>query len=109
MPAGANFGNPFALPGTNLNEQSLIRTISAGCRHALDPADDTNVAADFTLGAGNPRNNATTPTETVCPPGPPPPSTAGTSTKKKCKKKHKRSARVGQEEEVQEEEKKELR
>jgi hypothetical protein len=93
VPAGANFGSPFALPGPNLNEQSLIRTTSRGCGTALDPADDTDLAADFTLGAGSPRNNAATPTETVCPPTPASPGTPGSSAKKKCKKKkHKRSA-----------------
>ena len=87
------FGTPFILPRANLNGQSVIRTISRGCTTALDTADDTNSAADFTLGAGTPRNNATTPTETVCPPAPPSPSTPGSSAKKKCKKKkHKRSA-----------------
>jgi hypothetical protein len=81
------FGPPFILPGADLDGQSLIRTISRGCATALDAADDTNSAADFTLGTGAPRNNATTPTEAPCPPSPTTPA------KKKCKKKkHKRSA-----------------
>jgi hypothetical protein len=82
------FGPPFILPGADLDGQSLIRTISRGCPTALDAADDTNGAADFTLGAGSPRNNSATPTETACP------SKPGTQAKKKCKKKkkHKRSA-----------------
>jgi hypothetical protein len=82
------FGGPFVLPGANLDGQSLVRTISRGCATALDSADDTNSAADFTLGPGAPRNNATTPTERACPPSP------ATSAKRKCKKKkkHKRSA-----------------
>jgi hypothetical protein len=94
VPTGAGFGSPFMLPGANLNEMSLIRTTSAGCATALDPADDTDSAADFTLGAGSPRNNAATPTETVCPPSPTSPNSPGSAAKKKCKKKkkHKRSA-----------------
>ena len=93
VPSGANFGTPFALPGNDLNNQTLVRTISRGCPTALDPADDTNGASDFTLGTGNPRGNPTTPTETVCPPAPPASPSTGTA-KKKCKKKkkHKRSA-----------------
>jgi hypothetical protein len=95
VPSGANFGTPFALPGLNLDGQSLIRTISRGCATALDTADDTNVAADFSLGAGSPRNNSATPTETVCPPGNPtsPTNPAGHLRKRKCKKSN-RSASV---------------
>jgi hypothetical protein len=84
VPSGANFGAPFALPGANLDGQSLIRTTSRGCATALDTADDTNSAADFTLGAGSPRNNSATPIETPCPTPP--------AAKKKCKKKKHRSA-----------------
>ncbi len=87
VPAGANFGTPFALPGVNLDNQTLVRTISRGCATALDTADDTNNAADFSLAAGNPRGNAATPTETLCP-------TSGTGTTtpkaKKCKKHRKK-------------------
>jgi hypothetical protein len=82
--AGAQFGAPFQLPGANLNGQSLIRTISRGCATALDTADDTNSAADFTLGAGSPRNNASPITETACPT-----QTGTTTTTPKCKKKKK--------------------
>jgi hypothetical protein len=84
VPAGAAFGAPFSLPGANLNGQSLVRTISRGCATALDPADDTNSAADFTLGAGSPRGNSATPTETLCPPA--------TTKKKKCKKHKKKKS-----------------
>jgi Tfp pilus assembly protein PilW len=63
----------------NLDNQTLVRTISRGCPTSLDPADDTNSAADFTLGTGSPRSNSATPTETQCPATPP-------ATKKKCKK-----------------------
>ena len=62
----AQFGAPFQLPGANLDGMSLIRTTARGCASSLDTADDTNSAADFTLGAGAPRNNAATPTETPC-------------------------------------------
>ena len=79
----SQFGTPFALPGANLNNQALIRTISRGCATALDKADDTNSAADFTLGAGSPRNNSATPTETPCP---------VTPVKKKCKKHKKKKS-----------------
>jgi hypothetical protein len=82
------FGAPFILPGANLDGQSLIRTISRGCATTLDPSDDTNSAADFTLGAGTPRNNSMAPTETPCP-------TNTATAKKKCKKKKKkRSAEI---------------
>jgi hypothetical protein len=96
VPVGANFGTPFALPGANLDGQSLIRKISSGCATLLDAADDTNTAADFDLGAGNPRNNAAPITETACPPGNPtsPVNPAGNIRKRKCKKKQKRSAEV---------------
>jgi hypothetical protein len=83
----SQFGAPFALPGLNLNNQTLIRTISRGCSTLLDPADDTNSAADFSLGTGNPRGNATTPTETPCSTTPP-----GTQHKKKCKKHKKKKS-----------------
>jgi hypothetical protein len=82
LPTGAAFGAPFALPGLNLDNQTLVRTISRGCATALDTADDTNSAADFSLGTGNPRGNSVTPTETPC--------SAPPASKKKCKKKHKK-------------------
>jgi hypothetical protein len=78
------FGAPLILPGANLDGQSLIRTISRGCATTLDASDDTNSAADFTLGAGTPRNNSMAPTEAACPPSP------TTAAKKKCKKKKKK-------------------
>ena len=79
------FGAPFALPGANLDGQSLIRTTARGCATALDTADDTNSAADFTLGTGSPRNNSATPTETPCPP-------SNSQAKRKCKKHKKKKA-----------------
>ncbi len=65
-PPPSPFGTPFTLPGGHLGpNQSLIRSISRGCATALDAADDTNnSAADFTIGAGSPRSNTATPTET---------------------------------------------
>jgi hypothetical protein len=46
---------------------ALRRIITRGCATALDTADDTNNnAADFTAMSRAPRNNATTPTETLC-------------------------------------------
>jgi hypothetical protein len=51
---------------------TLERGIARGCPTALDPLDDSNnSAADFALSTNPPRNNATAPTETVCPPGSP--------------------------------------
>ena len=76
------FGSPFILPGASLDGNSLIRGISKACATSLDKADDTNSAADFTVGNGSPRNNSATPTETPC----------STSAKKKCKKKKHHSA-----------------
>ncbi|HEX6585337.1 MAG TPA: calcium-binding protein [Solirubrobacterales bacterium] len=53
-------------------ESTLERGITRGCATALDPADDSNTsAADFALSTNPPRNNATPPTETVCPQIPP--------------------------------------
>jgi hypothetical protein len=83
------FGAPFQLPGPNLDGQSLVRTISRGCATTLDIADDTNSAADFSLGAGSPRNNSATPTETPC--ATPGGGTGTTPTKCKKKKHKKRS------------------
>jgi hypothetical protein len=61
-----------ALPGGSLLGNSLIRSISRGCATLLDAADDTNnSAADFSIGTGNPRGNASPITETPCPPIPP--------------------------------------
>jgi Ca2+-binding RTX toxin-like protein len=52
--------------------QTLERGIGRGCPTALDPLDDSNdSAADFALSTRPPRNNATPPTDTVCPPGTP--------------------------------------
>jgi hypothetical protein len=86
-PPPSPYGNPFALAGGQLGpNQSLIRTTSRGCATQLDSADDTNnSAADFSVGAGNPRGNSVTPTETPCPA---PPATK----KKKCKKHKKKKA-----------------
>ncbi len=87
-PPPSPYGTPFSLPGAPLAPmfpagQSLIRTIARGCPTALDAADDTNdSAADFTLGTGNPRNNASPITETPCPT----PTSTTTTKKKKCKK-----------------------
>jgi RTX calcium-binding nonapeptide repeat (4 copies) len=51
---------------------TLERSITRGCPTALDPLDDSNNSvADFALSTNPPRNNATPPTETVCPPGSP--------------------------------------
>jgi hypothetical protein len=96
-PPASPSGTPLALPGPDLNGQSIVRTIARGCATALDIADDTNnSAADFAIGAPIDRNNATTPSETLCPPGNPasPVNPAGNIRKRKCKKKQKRSAEV---------------
>ena len=71
--------------GPLLTNQVTARTITRGCATALDAADDTNnSAADFGYVVGFQfRNNAATPTETVCP-------TTTPSKKKKCKKKRKK-------------------
>jgi hypothetical protein len=97
VPPASPYGTPLDLGGQDLTDKSIVRTISRGCATALDAADDTNnSAADFSLGAGNPRNNATAPTEVVCPPGNPasPTNPAGKTRKRKCKKKQKRAAEV---------------
>jgi RTX calcium-binding nonapeptide repeat (4 copies) len=50
-------------------ESTLERSITKGCATALDLADDTNnSSADFALSTNPPRNNAATPTETLCAP-----------------------------------------
>ena len=97
VPAPSPYGAPVVLPGGDLTGSTLIRSISRGCATALDAADDTdNSAADFAVGTGNPRGNAVTPTETVCPPGNPnsPTNPAGKTRKRKCKKKQKSSAQI---------------
>jgi hypothetical protein len=84
-PPPSPYGTPVSLPGGDLTGSTLVRSISRGCPTALDAADDTgNSAADFTVGAGTPRGNSVTPTETVCPPA--------TATKKKCKKHKKKKS-----------------
>jgi hypothetical protein len=46
---------------------SLTRSIAPGCSTLLEAGDDTNSsAADFSLTAPTPRNNAAAPTETAC-------------------------------------------
>jgi Ca2+-binding RTX toxin-like protein len=67
-PPPSPYGAPLTLPGFTLGDgQSIERTIARGCPTALDAADDTNnSAADFTIAPPSPRNNAATPTETVC-------------------------------------------
>jgi hypothetical protein len=60
-------GTPFAAYPDADRTLSLTRTLARGCATALDPADDTDdSAADFAVTAPTPRNNSTTPTETVC-------------------------------------------
>ena len=97
-PAPSPYGTPVSLPGGDLTGMTLVRSISRGCATSLDAADDTDdSAADFTVGAGNPRGNSATPTETLCPPTSTPTTTPSTTpVKKKCKKakKKKRSADV---------------
>jgi hypothetical protein len=97
VPPASPAGTLLALPGADLNGQSIVRTIARGCGSALDTADDTNnSAADFAIGTPIARNNATPPTETVCSLGNPtsPTNPAGNVRKRKCKKKQKRSAEV---------------
>jgi hypothetical protein len=97
VPPASPYGSPASIGGPDLTGESLIRSIGRGCPTALDAADDSNnSAADFALGPPIARNNAATPTETVCPPGNPnsPTNPAGKTRKRKCKKKQKRSAEV---------------
>jgi hypothetical protein len=75
-------------------ESTLERSITNGCATALDAADDTNnSSADFALSTNPPRNNATAPTETLCPSQATPPVTQQQQQqeKKKCKKKTKKN------------------
>jgi hypothetical protein len=70
-----NFGGAIPSAGTPAVatpfEQTLERSITRGCKTALDAADDTdNSAADFALSTNPPRNNSTAPTEKVCPGAP---------------------------------------
>ena len=103
--------NAVALPspaGTDApaiaQTESLTRSITRGCATALDGADDTNdSAADFAIGAPTPRNNSTTPTETLCTgpgpgPGPGPSDTTAPQTRITShpqKRTRRRTARFG--------------
>jgi hypothetical protein len=61
-PSGAN-----ASPSGITDGKSLTRSIAAGCPTLLEASDDTNSSlADFSETAPTPRNNATSPTETLC-------------------------------------------
>ncbi len=83
-PPPSPYGTPVSLPGGDLTGKTLVRSIAGGCATTLDAVDDTNnSSADFTVGIGNPRGNAVTPTETPCPP---------TQAKKKCKKHKKKTS-----------------
>jgi hypothetical protein len=58
-----------AAPGGLGPEQALLRTIAPGCSTFLEPGDDSDDSAtDFAVleDSPDPRNNATTPTETPC-------------------------------------------
>ncbi|HYP56326.1 MAG TPA: hypothetical protein VEQ41_08530, partial [Solirubrobacterales bacterium] len=58
-----------AAPGGIANGMALRRSIAPGCPTYLEPSDDTdNSANDFAQASPNPRDNASTPTETRCPP-----------------------------------------
>jgi hypothetical protein len=91
---GAGFTGANNLPdkttpvGTSLSTGLLAfeRTITGGtCPTALDPADDTNNAAnDFPQVASSPRPNSAVPTETPCV------TTPAKKKAKKCKKKKKK-------------------
>jgi hypothetical protein len=65
--AGGN-PSPMGTPApTAADGQAFHRSLTPGCPTFLEDADDTNnSAADFTIGAQAPRNNATTPTEKPC-------------------------------------------
>jgi hypothetical protein len=66
LPGAVGTPEPGAIP----DGSSLTRGITRGCPTALDAADDTdNSSADFALTTpATPRNNAATPTETLCQP-----------------------------------------
>lgn len=64
LPSSA--GNPES-PGGVTAGKALHRSIAAGCATYLESGDDTDDSAtDFSEQDPNPRNNATTPTETLC-------------------------------------------
>jgi hypothetical protein len=57
-------------PGGIGPEEAILRKISPGCPTLLEPGDDTDDSAtDFAIlpNSPNPRNNATPPTEQLCP------------------------------------------
>jgi hypothetical protein len=65
LPGAVGTPEPGAIP----DGSSITRSITRGCPTALDAADDTdNSSADLALTTPTPRNNAATPTETVCQP-----------------------------------------
>jgi hypothetical protein len=60
-------GTPVLSPAGLAPGQSVIRSISRGCKTLLEDSDDTDSsAADFALGTPSPRNNAMAPTEKSC-------------------------------------------
>jgi hypothetical protein len=57
-----------AVPSGIPDGKALLRSIAPGCATFLENADDTNNSSvDFSAQTPNPRNNATTPTEMLCP------------------------------------------
>lgn len=67
-PPASPYGTPVSLGGQDLNNKSLVRSISRGCPTLLEQSDDTNnSAADFALGTPIARGNSATPTEKACP------------------------------------------
>lgn len=60
-------GSPASPTGVTAGK-ALLRSIAAGCSTLLELGDDTDSSvADFSEQTPNPRNNATTPIESVCP------------------------------------------
>ena len=67
-PPLAGLPSPAGTPVSFSPDGSITRNTNVGgCTTALDPPDDTNDGSDFAGGLPVPRNNATPPTEELCP------------------------------------------
>ncbi len=73
VPAAAQFGTPFALPGANLDGQSLIRTISRGCATSLTPPMTPTARRTSASGPGARGTTPPLPRRRPVRPPPPPP------------------------------------
>ncbi len=94
QPLPSAWGRPRSLPRSSPRSSEV--SLGAARRRSTRPTTPTTARPTSHSSTNPPRNNAATPTETLCPPGNPasPINPAGNVRKRKCKKKQKRSAEV---------------